>query len=493
MMDQKILKVLVLFCLLISFVSFPTKKYNGTIKIAEAATNKRPLGNAEAIWTSSNIIGGWAFDPDTPSTSITVYFEIDGQAAGSIVTNVYRSDVNSYFGITGNHGFNWTIPSQFRATGWHTVHVLAYDTNTSEPYRREEIDHSPARYNYTNGSVSFSEMVFDWSTSHCEDIDVPDNPARAFVDSSGNIQLLSTDYKGYRNIGSTFNNLTHSCNSIMNSHYSSDPSTFNNYEWISAPYTLDGSNIYALIHNEYHASGDWQTDWYNSITMASSTNRGQSYSHATPPNQFVGTLPYQWDPNVNHVYGYLEPSNIVGREGYYYVFVRSINKNNIGGMCVFRNSDFRNPSGWRAWNGSTYSIQSVNPYPTEPPNPQQYTCTLLNIPAGMTITSITYSTAFSLWLGIGFYNTNSVNNGFYYMTTSDFITWSSPQLLMRSAWGTSREFTAEPSVVYPSLIDHASPYRNFESSGASPYLYFVRENYPGSYDRDLLRIQISLP
>ena len=514
---QKILKILVLFCLLITFVSFPTKAYNGTITTAEAATNNRPIGYLDAIWTSTNTIGGWAFDPDTSGTSISVRFEIDGQSAGSINTNVYRSDVNSAFGITGNHGFNWTIPSQFRSGSWHTVRVLAVDSSTSISYRNEEIDRSPARYRYSSGSVSYAEKVFDWSNNKCEDIDLPDTPARAFRDSSGKIQLLAVHYKAYRNIGSTFNSLTHDCGNgpIFNSHNQSTPDNYNNLEWLSAPFTLDGAYIYNIIHNEYHIDDNWAANMYTTLTLASSTNSGRTYSHTTPPSHLVFSLPFKWDmsptgPRGNPPawYGVGFISNIVGREGYYYMFAQSHYWDNaqqqwIGGTCVFRTSDFRIPNSWRGWNGTSYAAQSVDPYSyagdPPPPSPQNR-CLPFSTAAngwtnGMSISSITYSSAFNLWLAVGFYDHpgDKSSNGFYYITTSDFIHWSFPQLLMISSWGNPNRNNVEPQITYPSLIDHNALTRNFEDSGTSPYLYFVRENNMPSHDRDLIRIQIQLP
>jgi hypothetical protein len=519
MSGQKILKVLFLFCLLISFVSFPTKATNGTVTTALAASNNRPIGYVDVITTSASNIGGWAFDPDTSSTSITVRFEIDGQSAGSMTTNVYRPDVNSAFGITGNHGFNWTIPSQYRGVIWHTVRVLAVDSNTNISYRNEEIDRSPARYKYTTGSVSYAEKVFDWSNNKCEDLDLPDTPARAFKDDSNKIQLLAVHYKAYRNIGNTFSSLSHDCDNglVFTSDNESIPDNYNNMEWLSAPFTLEGHYIYNIIHNEYHYNSDWVSNMYTTLTLASSSNRGRTYSHAAPRGHLVFSLPFKWDmsptgPRGNPPawYGVGFTSNIIGREGYYYMFATTHYWDNtqqqwIGGTCVFRTPDFRIANSWRGWNGTSFAAQSVDPYSytgnPPPPSPQN-TCTPFSSAAngwtnGMSISSITFNSALNQWLAVGFYDHPSDKslNGFYYITTTDsnFLNWSAPQRLMYSSWGNTNRNNIEPQIFYPSLIDHNAVTRNFEDSGASPYLYFTRENNMPSNDRDLLRIQIQLP
>ena len=81
------------------------------------------------------------------------------------------------------------------------------------------------------------EVVFDWSADRCEDLDIPDLPARAFRDQNGQVQLISSHHSVRRFLGPDLNNLTHDCSIVMTSHYDSDPSMFNDVEWIGATYT----------------------------------------------------------------------------------------------------------------------------------------------------------------------------------------------------------------------------------------------------------------
>lgn len=66
---------------------------------------------------------GWAFDPDQPSTPISVAVYRDGTGVGWFPTGQLRSDVNSVFGITGNHGF--TVDLSGLTPGAHTFDMYA--------------------------------------------------------------------------------------------------------------------------------------------------------------------------------------------------------------------------------------------------------------------------------------------------------------------------------------------------------------------------------
>ena len=77
----------------------------------------------------------------------------------------------------------------------------------------------------TVGSV---EMVFDYSVSKCNTIDIPDAPTRVFRDASGNLNLMASHYTSWRMTGANFTSLTKDCASVMTSDLDSDPSKFNN-------------------------------------------------------------------------------------------------------------------------------------------------------------------------------------------------------------------------------------------------------------------------
>ena len=70
---------------------------------------------------------GWAYDPDHPRKSTAVHFYVDGKFAGAVRANRRRADVNKALGITGRHGFAFSIPRRFRSKGKHKI--VAYGIN----------------------------------------------------------------------------------------------------------------------------------------------------------------------------------------------------------------------------------------------------------------------------------------------------------------------------------------------------------------------------
>ena len=80
-----------------------------------------------------------------------------------------------------------------------------------------------------HGSASLvgpEQMVFQWSRSSCEPIDVPDAPARAFRDSKGNVELIAASYVNRRFIGPDLDHLAHPCDIVMPSQYDPNPAGF---------------------------------------------------------------------------------------------------------------------------------------------------------------------------------------------------------------------------------------------------------------------------
>ena len=178
------------------------------------------------------------------------------------------------------------------------------------------------------------EVVFDWSTARCEDLDIPDLPARAFRDSSGQVQVISTHMTARRFLGPDLNNLTRNCAVVMTSDFDPDPAMFNDVEWIGATYTEDGETIYAIIHNEYEGwthpgqcnTSSWNPScWYNGLTLAVSGDAGSSYQHpVAAPLHHIAGAPWTYDP-THGPRGIFHPSSILKRaDGYFYAMVQRV-------------------------------------------------------------------------------------------------------------------------------------------------------------------------
>lgn len=358
------------------------------------------------------------------------------------------------------------------------------------------------------------ELVFDWTTDRCEDEHIPDIAARAFRDADGMVQLWTGHYVNYRMIGPDLNSVEPDCTVLMRSDYDPDPSTFNDSEWLAAPYTEDGTTIYAIMHNEYRGdthndarpgqcpSGDRLTCLDTSVTMAISTDGGDSFHDILePPNHMVATMPYTFnDQGVPS--GLRQPSNIIqGEDGYFYVYT------NISDyperpddfppqwVCVMRTDDLSDPSSWRYWNGEGFRGQFVNPY-TNPVEPDAPKCAPLDFDdlSGSINETVTYNTALGRYILIGFSVHPTAPEelwGYYYSLSDDLVHWTRRELIFElpDTWRVA-DLNTDLFYAYPSLIDPASTSMNFETTGENPYLYLTRFNTGISLDRDLVRFPI---
>src|SRR2546425_5127549 len=95
------------------------------------------------------------------------------------------------------------------------------------------------------------EVVFRWTTDRCADFDLPDGPAHPVRLGNGSLLLVDGDAPvNYVSTGVDFNSLKRTCAPALAAADSTAPDTYQNQEWIWAPYRV-GSVIHALIHNEY--------------------------------------------------------------------------------------------------------------------------------------------------------------------------------------------------------------------------------------------------
>lgn len=368
------------------------------------------------------------------------------------------------------------------------------------------------------------EVVFDWSSDKCAKIDIPDTPARAFVDGMGKVQLIASHYKNWRLVGDSLDNLSRDCEPVLESHRNGDPSKFDDREWIHSLFYDDKGTedpnddvIYALIHNEYHGSEhgykgtDWTKSWYNAITFAASEDMGKTYSHPQPPQHLVACSPFKYYCH-DGPYGIFNPSNIIynPRDGYYYCLVHLERPDSDwGGVGIMRTRDLSDPTSWRGWDGEGFNVKFVNPYTyefTDTDTPAEHLLARISYHnIGKMCDSITYNTYFGKFLLIGA-RPNGDPPGFYYALSDDLIHWTKSELL----WDCETWWEDDPGADkcgYPSLIDPDSPSigeslgdpaggRNFAYSDQEAFLYYTvwhdstsTENY--LYDRDLVRRRIT--
>jgi len=352
--------------------------------------------------------------------------------------------------------------------------------------------------------VGPEEIVFDWTRDRCDEEDIPDMPARAFRDAEGNVQLIATHNVVRRMIGTDLDAVRRDCTIVMRSHRDPDPANFNDAEWLTSPYTIDGRTIYALVHNEYHG---WEHPgqcprgishrhqcWYNGITFALSTDGGRSYTHPTAPQHLVASLPYTYEPGRGPT-GIFSPSSIVfnPKDGYYYALVRIILGGPERGTCLIRTQTLADPRSWRAWDGEGFNVRFINPYTEPVANPDDHLCEPVSPQEIATMhESLTFNTYFDKFLLVGTAGqrdrtTGRVIWGFYYSLSEDLIHWTPRRLIMEAKQAHQTDVPGD-ILVYPSLIDPQDESRNFEITGRWAYLYYTR--WHQGFDRDLVRVLI---
>src|SRR5271165_1570576 len=129
-------------------------------------------------------------------------------------------------------------------------------------------------------------VVFDTAKDSCELIDIPDAPARAFRDYEGTVHLVASHYIMRQSLGPTLESAAHSCQVAYNSAHDPNPADFNDSTWLDSFYSLDGKQIVALGHMEYHGwehSGECHSQnytpacWYNADTLHVSKDGGYHF------------------------------------------------------------------------------------------------------------------------------------------------------------------------------------------------------------------------
>ena len=400
------------------------------------------------------------------------------------------------------------------------------------------------------------ETVFDHSNPDgtrkdaCEDLNIPDLPARAFRDSANRTQLILVHYTNYRMTGSSLDSLSVDCrapvltfiakpiqarsttgNGLPRPTRQTVRRSTHSYTTSSTAGTIRAPTVRALHRASSSRSAGTaasplrprQTGGTATRTQRSQPPRGK---HSLPvrgaqprrrPNQASDGLlrpeQHHSDPKDGRFQVLLlrddpGPLRAAGRSG-----------PAMGGMRhaynQARRPDLVARLGRRADADSTssFEVPFTNPYTyqytTNDPR-EKHVCEVVSRTSINNMSSsLTWNTYLNKYLlvGYGFTNVGAQTGNpwdIYYSTSDDLINWSPRQLLMNAeiifeSCGTSDPERTDP--LYPTLIDQASTSRNFETTGQHPHLYFTRFNqatpqtcngtaWPCSLDRDLIRIPI---
>lgn len=351
--------------------------------------------------------------------------------------------------------------------------------------------------------------IFRWSSDACEGWDVPDTAARAFRTAKGTVRLFASHHTNRSMTGPDLDSLKHDCAVAYQGAGADDPSRFDDKAWLSGFYTLDGTNVFALVHNEFQGnlrpdlcpSRQYMRCWRNSITFAVSRDGGQFFKAPSPPAHLIATPPRRYEPDLGRHVGYFNPTNIIERNGFYYAFFSAAAYGaQKYGVCVMRTDRLDDPASWRAWDGSGFTVRFVDPYRATVDDRADHTCEpigqgrLLTPLAGVVRHAPSGLYLMTMAGGHRSAPGHPPVEGFYASTSVDLIKWTEPTLVWATpVWPRAGE--CGPLMNYPSLLDPRSPSRNFETVGDTPYLYYVEHVQNGcrtGQERNLLRRPVLL-
>lgn len=341
-------------------------------------------------------------------------------------------------------------------------------------------------------SLGQEQIIWDYTTQHCDTLNHADGPVHAYRDNLGTVRMpfaqagalsgVNTGSGNYNLVGSSLDALQRDCNVIYRSANDQNFNNFKYHEWLYGTYTEDGTNVYALAHDEWYCdlpNTNYASGGTRAITLAKSTDGGRTFSHPADYKVLVPAEPYTYtcDAAHNYVYGYLQPSNIVKKDGYYYAFTGFItppdtNGHQSGGQCLLRTNNLDSASSWTVWTDHGWDTSLTGP------------CTNINSLSPMNVDSVTYNTYLGKYMATG--NVfNVLPPGIYFSTSTDLMNWSSPQPIV-----TAPDIpTMLSQYHYGSIIDPSDTTKNFGQSDQNVYLYYLRDNAPGTatIDRDLIR------
>jgi hypothetical protein len=333
----------------------------------------------------------------------------------------------------------------------------------------------------TVGSV---QTIFNHTTDACDPVyDQPDTSAHAFRSADGTVNLTGNNWNGnWRSTGQNLDSVQRNCTPTYVSPQDTNFSDFKYHEWIYFGYTPDGTNVYALVHNEWYPNLNGScpsptTSVVGAATLLTSTNGGASYAHPSP---------YIVDPAVGWnnfscsgtYYGLWNISNIIAKgDGYYYAlytFLAIPGSSATSGTCIMRTANLSNASSWQTLSGGSWQqLYGISQ------------CDLLSglgkfSDNGTVPESVKYSTYLNAYVLIMINNWSQVN----YSTSSDLLNWSQPQTILALNQSQVNGLT----LYYGSLLDPTDTTLNFDTLGQQTYFYLVYGKPNG--DRDIIRQQI---
>lgn len=350
-------------------------------------------------------------------------------------------------------------------------------------------------------------LLFDWSAERCGTWDIPDTPARFWRDPAGNVHMISGSEENRSSTGPSLVQLTRKCEIIYSGSRKADPSLRDDRVWIASIFTKDGLHIEALGHAEFHGHShpgtcfakSYMSCWRNAIIALESNDGGKSFNRVQGPP--VAALPYPYSATQTRRSGYFNPSNMIEKDGfvYVYVFAEAYGAQKRG-VCLLRRPLGSASQEWRAWDGEGFERRLADPYHQNIADPEHHVCTPL---PGLTATlsSVVRQPATGRYLAVSpqtkILSNGIKRSGIWAYTSLDLIKWEDPVLLAQMPLLWARDCSADAAYAYPALVDPESPARMLDTVHQDFWLTVVRmpldKNCRVGPQRDLERFHVSWP
>lgn len=339
-------------------------------------------------------------------------------------------------------------------------------------------------------------VLWDTRNSSCEKrfgpIDLPDTPARAFLDSTGATVLVTVDSTSRLSRGPTLLSTTRDCAIVINSTLSPDPSTYATDDgFLDATFSFGNGTVVGLLHDEYPGMNfnncnitpfKWPGCWTVSLSLALSQDWGRTWARAAPPPaNLVAAVPYPYE-STRTIFGWGDSGGITPHptDGFYYVAMNNRMSKGLqsNGTCVMRSNSLLDPRSWRGWDGAGFTVPFASAYTLPPGTEAAHVCTVLEpfIGSPCTVLGTTYSAHLGAFVAtLGCWpdaQPGPIDNTFYWSTSADFAHWSTPRPLFTPAASPGTQF-----YLYPALLDADAPSRgdqSYATIGRTATLTYVR-------------------
>ena len=147
--NKILLSLLIFVAIFIFFIMAPLIAYANS-----------PVGYIDGFVTNTDTLKGWAADGDSPLQPLNIHIYLDkpyaegGKLIGYLTANIPRPDVNAATQLSGDYGFEFPIPAQYKDGSPHFLYIYAIDPQGGE---NPQLNGSPFPFQISalgNGSVS---------------------------------------------------------------------------------------------------------------------------------------------------------------------------------------------------------------------------------------------------------------------------------------------------------------------------------------------------